>query len=432
MTKSVHPQLAEFGIYLSGRREVILLHARWRAQNDPVGTVVNSLTRTQFRDELPLVLSALEQQLRASSSPTPSTQTANAPTAERKHGLHRWQQGYQIRELLQEWHHLHQCLLLELAEFTRLHSETTTDFTIAASREIADLIHAGIDESCGVYVRLHQYEAAGRLNELRQTLDEQKRLEQSRAELIRQAVHDLRGELQPMTGAARILSDAGTSEDDRRRFLGLVQQGTDLLGSMLGRLIEFARLEAGQEKREIAPFDAAALVKQYCASVQSVAHAHGLYLKVEAPANFHVDGDEPKTRRILQNLVLNALKYTTQGGVTVRMGDEPPHSWWLMVADTGPGIAADGEHPFAQTLKKATVDSQKMENYTPPELEKGSQPNLPPPAYKQMLPSEGVGLSIVKRLCELLDAKLELASAPGKGTTFRVIFPRAYPSKKSA
>jgi hypothetical protein len=45
---------------------------------------------------------------------------------------------------------------------------------------------------------------------------------------------------------------------------------------------------------------------------------------------------------------------------------------------------------------------------------------------QRMSPGEGIGLSIVKRLCELLDASIELQSAPGQGTTFRVIFPRSY------
>ena len=90
--------------------------------------------------------------------------------------------------------------------------------------------------------------------------------------------------------------------------------------------------------------------------------------------------------------------------------------------------------PLQRALKRATEEAQQVEEQAAP-LDKRESENLDPaPTLTSRSPNEssrdlggeGIGLSIVKRLCELLDASLELETSPGAGTTFRVIFPRHY------
>jgi signal transduction histidine kinase len=142
-------------------------------------------------------------------------------------------------------------------------------------------------------------------------------------------------------------------------------------------------------------------------------------------------------QRILQNLVLNALQATQTGGVLVtwEAGSSPadPHHWALCVQDTGAGFTSD-TMPLRQELKDATQGAREVED-SPQSDGAPSLSASPPPtldsqstASSKRLPAgEGIGLSIVKRLCELLDASIELQTAAGQGTTFRVIFPRHYP-----
>jgi signal transduction histidine kinase len=90
-----------------------------------------------------------------------------------------------------------------------------------------------------------------------------------------------------------------------------------------------------------------------------------------------------------------------------------PGQWALTVTDTGPGFRSG---PMAAALEQATAAARH---------------EAPPPKSSAApIPGEGIGLTIVKRLCELLDAAIELASDPGQGTTFRVTFPVKYPTAR--
>jgi signal transduction histidine kinase len=136
-------------------------------------------------------------------------------------------------------------------------------------------------------------------------------------------------------------------------------------------------------------------------------------------------------RRLLQNLLLNALKYTVQGGVIMSVGMEEDN-WWFMVKDTGPGILAGPGAPMVIGLTEATASARESDEKAASTRGETSHVLVPAtggpaemrPGYQQ--PGEGIGLSIVKRLCELLDASLEMASSTDRGTTFRVVFPRYY------
>ena len=106
----------------------------------------------------------------------------------------------------------------------------------------------------------------------------------------------------------------------------------------------------------------------------------------------------------------------------------------LSVQDTGPGCRPRSSAPFARALKAATDDAQavgeKAEADGEPSAEAEPTPLLRSQSGRRAQDEpagEGIGLAIVKRLCELLDASLELHTEPGKGTTFRVLFPRRSP-----
>jgi signal transduction histidine kinase len=280
------------------------------------------------------------------------------------------------------------------------------------------------------YFQLQQKEAMGHVRDLAETLHEVQQLEQRRAEILRQAAHDLRGSLGVVRNVTSGLTLEGLPDAMREEFLGLLKRSVSSQQAMLDELMNLARLQAGHELRDVKPFDAAALLADLCDSLQFMAADRGLYLKREGPASLPVEGDATKTRRIAQNLLLNALKYTTDGGVTVSWGDSrenDPKRWMLSVHDTGPGFHAGPGAPLAAVLQEATKESRELDAKTGvhgPAHAAISGPIDARPVRQER--GEGVGLSIVKRLCELLDASIELESAPEKGTMFRVAFPRHY------
>jgi len=192
-----------------------------------------------------------------------------------------------------------------------------------------------------------------------------------------------------------------------------------------------ARLQAGREQRQVEPFDAAVVLRELCERMQPIAEEQNLFLESEGPAELFVHGDPVKTQRIAQNLLLNALKYTSRGGVAVGWGDSRANDanrWMLRIQDTGPGFHAGPGAPMAQALEQATEEARHVERAArggaPDSAESLSHTPDSRPVHQER--GEGIGLSIVKRLCELLDATMEMESERGEGTIIRIAFPRRY------
>jgi signal transduction histidine kinase len=193
-----------------------------------------------------------------------------------------------------------------------------------------------------------------------------------------------------------------------------------------------ARLEAGHERRRISEFDAATTLRNLCETMRNAAAERNLFLLAQGPDSLPIAGDQAKVLRLAQNLILNALKATEQGGVRVLWEAREAH-WVLCVQDTGPGFTRGPAAPLERALKRATEESHEVEERAEAAGDAPTgvvpAPTLPSQSghrAPQALAGEGIGLSIVKRLCELLDASLELETAAGDGSTFRVTFPRSY------
>ncbi len=426
-------QLAALSDLLSARREAILLAWRKLDRADPEQMTGRALTLGQFLDHIPPILDAYEHQLRS----LPGGTEAEAADLEKKaegvkHGLHRWQQGYRLKELVSECGHLQFCVFEELDQIAAAHPELEPAALLEARRQLLHLINDTISESAAQYERMQQAEAAGRAVDLMNALTTVEELEQRRAALYHQAVHDLNSDVLGVSLAATHASRTGLAETDRAEAAAYLQRSVQGLASMLGELMDLARLEAGQEHREIAAFDAGSLLTELGGSNQPFARARQLFLKTEGPACLAVTGDVDKVRRVAKNLLVNALKYTEDGGVTLSWGETKEH-WWLMVKDTGPGMMSAASEPLKAGLQAATASAKESDEKSAAIQGEPSQVLAAPAAAttatttpSQDPPGEGIGLSIVKRLCELLDASLETASSADTGTTFRVVFPRRY------
>lgn len=420
--------------YLRSRRNAILLAWRKAVSADSEQTTARSLTRGQFNDHIPEVLDAFERRLRSRPGGT-GARAANVEQKQEevKHGLHRWQQGYRLQELMREWGHLQLCLFEELNAFAAAHPTFERETLVEANREMITMANEAISESTAQYERMQQAEAAGRVEDLHIALAGVHEVERRRSNLIHQAVHDLNGDVFGVSVAAHLLSQPDTADAARERFSTLLSQGIDGVTAMLGELMELSRLEAGQEQREIAEFDVAELVIELGDVSRPIASERHLFLDVRGPDHLIVEGDCGKVRRLLQNLLRNALKYTERGGVVVSWGEEP-ENWWLKVEDTGPGMPVGPNGPLTTGLQEATASARESDEKAAAAEGEASQVLTPtggtpsPIHAAHQQPGEGIGLSIVKRLCELLDASLELASSAETGTTFRVVLPRSYPA----
>ena len=428
-------QLRALASELLERRDAIL--EAWRAAGEAAAerSIAPSLSRAQFTDHIPAVLDCLAHAIQASlGEQDPLAHQTETETVS-EHGLQRWQQGYQLREVIREWGHLQICVADELERYAAAHRSLEPSVMPTARRAWAQLCADGVTESATQYWRLHQNESAGHVNDLEQALSALQTLERSRAETWRTAAHDLRGSVTVVKGAATLLKGSGSElpEPVRVEVSDMLSKSVSSLHDMLNDLLSLARLEAGHEQLEVTAFDAAALLRDFCTASQAAATDRGLFLKMDGPSALPVEGDKSKVVRILQNLLLNAVKYTHRGGVSVTWGLDKGRDtdrWTFSVQDTGPGIDDNDAAPLAQELHNATeVANDVREASTDRRRDIAPATTLPSSseaAPQSQQPGEGVGLSIVKRLCELLDAGLELATKPGHGSTFRVILPRSY------
>jgi signal transduction histidine kinase len=430
-TRIIDEELNAVAAYLRERRPAILDAWRAAADADPQLTTSNSLPRSQFNDHIPDVLDVFERRLEAwPNDPQPLDTQQKKDAA--SHGLQRWQQGYRLREVTREWGHLQLVLLDELENYVRTHKQHAAEAMPIARRVVSELCAASVSDSVSEYFELEKLEAEGHVRDLARALNDERKLQRDRSELWRQAAHDLRGHVGAVLNATTGLSSSVASEGIREKFLSLLQRSTSSLHRMLDDVMDLARLQAGHEELEVKEFDAARLLRDLCDELRTQAQDRNLYLKAEGPDSLIVDGDAVKVRRIAQNLLLNALRYTRAGGVTVGWGDSKENDaerWMFSVQDTGPGFHSGPGAPLVSALKAATIASHEIDRKAgvDPEAaeENGTAIDDDPRAVGQQR-GEGVGLSIVKRLSDLVNATIELESSAELGTIFRVILPRHY------
>lgn len=420
-------QLTALASYLAGRQEAIVEAWLQAVDEDPLLETASTLSVTHLRDLIPRILDNFERLVRSGFRSADAERKEDKDVAE--HGLHRWQQAYSLRELVREWHHLQLCVLDELESYGAAHPEVSRDVLIAVRRAWMQHCNDGVCDSVEKYSELQQAEALGLLRDLREAMAHLKTLERQRAEVLHEAVHDLRGNVGLVTVTTSLLNEDGVPDALRAKAWNALQTSSSSLHQMLEDLMSLARLEAGREQRQVEVFDAAARLRELGASLEPLARERTLFLRTEGPETLLVEGDAVKVLRIVQNLALNAIRYTSSGGVTISWSESCEadiERWLIRVQDTGPGLEAAPVSPIAEQLRKATRIGWEVEQESPDSVEPMPEPGPPLAPRSEQRPGEGIGLSIVKRLCELLEAGLEITSRPGEGTLFQVSLPRRY------
>ncbi|MEO6407217.1 MAG: sensor histidine kinase [Burkholderiaceae bacterium] len=424
--------------YLGHRRDAILKAWRARVTADPKLTTGASLPRSQLQDHLPALLEDFEHRLRAEDADARAASQDEQKGDAAAHGLHRWQQGFDLGEVSRELGRLNQCLVAEL-ERCAITEPMPEPTAIAEARRIwAEMYSVALASSTSQFFKLQQIESAGHVADLEHALDSLRDLERERAVLWQQAAHDLRGNLGVVVMATAGLTSVRATEDGRAKFLGSLDRNVNALHRLLEDVTSLARLQGGQEIRTLAAMDASLLLRDLDQALQAFANERGLALSFEGPLAFPVLGDATKIRRIVQNLALNAIKYTRVGGVAVSWGEiegVDADRWFVQIRDSGPGFDIGPRAALAGALGLATDLAKDMdadcESGDVTHVERGQvalRRSSDTVAQPPLQAGEGIGLSIVKRLCTLLDATIEFESRPGQGTTFRLLLPKDYPA----
>jgi signal transduction histidine kinase len=403
----VFGELADLADHMRDRRDALLIAWQGAIRRDPNLNDGDALPRAELLDHIPALLYAFEQILRQVANEAVAAEAGQTPAA--AHGLQRWLQGYDLREVTRELGKLNGCVILELDKYAGVHPQVSSEALIRARQAWTALCCSAIEESVNQYFSLQQQEAEGQVKDLERALEEIRAVERQRGDLWREAAHDLRGNLSVVANVTIGLTRHGKEDSSRDDFVRILMRNVTSLHQLLDDVTSLARLQAGREVRKIEPMDATPILQSLCDSIRPLALQRGLYLKCEGPAGLAADGDAVKIRRIAQNLILNAVKYTYAGGIKVSWGESAPNDpkrWMLSIQDTGPGFHTASGQPLAAALAVSPEDRGT-------EILRGDA-------------GEGIGLSIVKRLCEMLDATIEMQAVKDQGTTFRILFPKHY------
>lgn len=220
----------------------------------------------------------------------------------------------------------------------------------------------------------------------------------SKTRFLRAASHDL---LQPLAAARLFLSALSDTDLDplQQELAGRLAGAFESVEELMHAVLDISRLDSQRIEFHRKPVELDALFRRLAVEYAPMAEAGGLRLSF-VPTSAVVDSDPTFLRRIAQNLVSNAIKYTETGGVVVGVRRRAGLVW-LEVRDSGVGISEADRARIFDEFQRAVREG-------------GPQ-------------GMGLGLSIVRRACGKLGHPIEVDSQPGRGTVFRVGLPPVQP-----
>jgi signal transduction histidine kinase len=239
------------------------------------------------------------------------------------------------------------------------------------------------------------------LNEANARLRE---LAEMREEFLALTTHDLRSPLTVISGVISFFTSGrlGELSPEQKNMVRMMERNTQNLIELVNDLLDAAKLESGSLQLELAPTDVRALIHEVCEPFQPLAGEKGITLTQELPGELpHVNADRPKLRRVIVNLLSNALKFTKKGGRVNVRAERSGAGVHVSVADTGVGIAAE-DIPLL-------FDKYEQARHRATRGEKGT----------------GLGLFITRQLVELHGGEIHVESEVGKGSTFSFTLPVA-------
>ena len=223
---------------------------------------------------------------------------------------------------------------------------------------------------------------------------------QAKSQFIANMSHELRTPLNAILGFSQLLTLDANLDPIYQEYIDTIQNNGEHLLGLINNILDLSKIESGHMNLNPEDFNLYAFLSELQQIFQLQAESQGLQLnfKINPEVPQYITTDSGKLRQILINLLSNALKFTTQGHVTLTMSWHDWRNLTFQVQDTGAGIEPD-------------------------ELENLFKPFMQTRTGIKSCTGTGLGLSISQSLVQLLGGTIEVASIVGQGSTFTVYLP---------
>ncbi len=229
----------------------------------------------------------------------------------------------------------------------------------------------------------------------------------AKSQFLAKMSHELRTPLNAILGFTQIMIRENTLPSQHLKNLEIINRSGEHLLALINDVLEMSKIEAGKVTLNEHRFDLHWVVESIKEMLQLKASAKGLKLVFEGVSDVprYVVADEGKLRQVLINLLENAIKFTQNGNVTLRVRLEPnPQSLIFEIRDTGYGIATDELQTIFDPFVQASTGRQSMEG-------------------------TGLGLPISQQFVRLMGGDILVTSIPGEGSIFRFDIRVSLPKK---
>jgi signal transduction histidine kinase len=263
------------------------------------------------------------------------------------------------------------------------------------NRDFVNIL-AELEEKREELERLNQ-----QLNETNRELNEAnaklRELSEMKEEFLALTTHDLRSPLTVISGVISFFTSGrlGELSPEQKNMVSMMERNTQSLIELVNDLLDASKLESGTMRLDMASIDLRSVLDELRETMEPLAKEKGIALVEALPKNLpSVEADRTKLRRIIVNLLSNALKFTQKGG-RVEVRAERQDDWVrVSVSDTGVGIAPEDVARLFDKYEQARSRATRGEKGT------------------------GLGLYITRQLVELHGGEIKVESQPGKGSTF--------------